>query len=57
MGTSGAQLNHKMIRTSDYQFCGVMEWETEEALDSEMPNLVKLMLDPVRHMLEDFLQD
>ena len=47
-----SQLHHKMIRTGDYQFCGIMEWETGEALDSAMPYLIKFLLEPVRHMLE-----
>ena len=47
-----SNLSRKLIQTGDYQFCEIYEWETREALDSAMPNMIKF-LDTFRHMLEE----
>ena len=47
-----SNLSHKLIQTGDCQFCEIYEWETEEALTSAMPNMIKF-LNTFRHMLEE----
>ena len=47
-----SNLSHKLIQTSDYQFCEIYEWETEESLASAMSKMIKF-LDSFRHMLEE----
>ena len=47
-----SNLSRKLIQTGDCQFCEIYEWETEEALASAMPNMIKF-LNTFRHMLEE----
>ena len=47
-----SQLSFKMIQTGDNQFCGIGEWESEDALVSARPSMIKF-LDSIRHMLEE----
>ena len=42
----------RLIQTGDCQFCGVSEWESEDAIAAARPDLIKF-LDTIRPMLEE----
>ena len=46
-------ISMRYIRTEDNNFYVIGEWESKEALDNARPVLVKTLLDPTRHMLEE----
>ena len=42
----------RLIQAGDCQFCGVSEWESEDAIAAARPDLIKF-LDTIRPMLEE----
>ena len=46
-------ISMKYIQTGNNNFFVIGEWESKEALDNALPLLVKTLLDPTRHMLEE----
>ena len=42
----------RLIQTGDCQFCGVSEWESEDAIAAARPDLIKF-LDTIRPILEE----
>lgn len=44
------RVSFRLIQTGDCQFCGVSEWESEDAIAAARPALIKF-LDTIRPML------
>ena len=45
------QISNRLIQTGDRHFCAMGLWESQEAMNAEMANMVAY-LDTLRHMLE-----
>ena len=50
--TAPARISLRLIQTGDCLFCGVSEWESEDAIAAARPDLIKF-LDTIRPMLEE----
>jgi|TARA_B110000444_G_C18329883_1_gene362385 hypothetical protein len=46
------QIEGRLVKTGDYSFCSTGLWESKEAMDSEMDNMISY-LDTIRDFLEE----
>ena len=46
------QIEGKLVQTGDYTFCSTGLWESKEAMESEMANMISF-LDTIRNMIEE----
>ena len=46
------QIEGKLVQTGDYTFCSTGLWESKDAMESEMANMISF-LDTIRNMLEE----
>ena len=46
------QIEGRLVKTGDYSFCSTGLWESKEAMDSQMDNMISY-LDTIRDFLEE----